>query len=294
MATVNLTEIKGSDGISGSRNRINSNIKILGNWINGYVDVFKIDKNNGILDLSSTTTGKIVAKRGEFNSIKISTSGASGGASINSSGVGSFVALNTQILGVSGQSNLAGLVNIKDNAVFDIGSVADFDGKVNMNGHLKLGPKASISNTSTVISTGLTAGAKFPDSSSGGGGFNSLTGPYEITGQENIIYADLSSPGGFMMSVGDGIKEAALPEGFELTIINTNRNGGSIATGIQNTFYTGFNTNALQGGWGTGITTPANNAYRSVIKLRWEPRVDKDSVDQKGSWVLLSSTNFTI
>lgn len=294
MATVNLTDIKGTDGISGSRNRINSNLKILGNWINSYVDVFKIDTQNGVLDLTSTTTGKILAKRGDFNGIKISSSGSTG-ASINSSGAGTFVALTTQVLTTSGQVNLNGSTNIQNSINFGTGSTADFDGKINVNGQFRLGVSGSMINSSSIVNTGLTAGQKFPDTSSGGGGFaTTASTPYQITAQENIIYADLASPGGFIISVGDGSTESALPEGFELTIINTNSNIGKIATGIQGSFYTGFNTNSLQGGWGAQIGVASGYAYRASIKLRWEPRIDKDSANQKGSWVILSSTNLTV
>ena len=64
MATVNITEILGTDSISGSRVTINSNFLILQNWINGYITVFGIDTVNGILDLSGASTGKVQAKIG--------------------------------------------------------------------------------------------------------------------------------------------------------------------------------------------------------------------------------------
>jgi len=296
MATVNITEVKGSDGISGSRNRVNSNFNILGNWINGYADVFGIDTNNGILDLTETTTGKVSAKSGLFNNLTFPASGTAT-ATINSSGAGAFVALSTQVLTTSGQVNLNGPVSMSNSISFSTGSTTSFGGEAIINGQMTLGPAGSIVNNSLVINSGLTAGSDFPDSDNasfphGGGYVTTPVTPYEITGQENVIYADCGSTGGFMISVGDGSTVSALPAGFELTLINTNDAGGTIVTGLTGGVYTGFNTNGSQGGWdAAGLTIASGFAYRSSMKLLWEPRIDQASVTQKGSWVILSAYN---
>jgi len=297
MATVNTTEILGSDGVAGSRNRINSNFNILGNWINNYNDAFSIDTNNGILDITKATTGKLAAKIGAFNTLSIPASGGEK-ASITEAGAAVFVSVTTQTLTASGAVALNGPVTASNLVTVSVGATASFNGQTNINGRLTFGPASSVANTSLVYNTGLTAGTSFPDTDSGtfphGGGYGTTsTTPYEVTGTENIIYADLGSTGGFMISVGDGATVSALSAGLELTIINTNDAGGTIATGIQGSFYTGFNETANQGGFST-ITVSSGNAYRSSIKLLWEPRIDQDSASAKGSWVVLSSTNMTI
>lgn len=298
MASVKITEILGSDSIAGSRNTLNSNFLILQNWINKYSSSFGIDLNNGILDISGQSTGSISAKLGKFNQISFPSSGLVT-ASISSAGVGTFTSLASTNLTASGTVTLNGSVSLGGLFTIQSGATGNFNGQSNFNGKISLGPASSFIDNSTVYNIGLTSGSDFPDTDSGfphGGGYSTTSSaPYSVTGTESIIYADLGSTGGFNLSVGNGSTVSAVPEGLVLTIINTNDAGGVINTGIQGSFYTGFNTNSSQGGFnGAGITAPSGYAYRSSLQLRWEPRVDQSSATQKGSWVVLSATNMSV
>lgn len=296
---ITITEILGSDSISGSRGTLNSNFTILQNWINSYSANFGLDLNNGVIDLTSQSTGKISAKIGAFNSINLPASGASK-ITLNSAGTATFVSLNTATSTFSSTASFNG--NLNSNSVFNlgIGATGNFNGQVNLNSRTTLGPSSSLVNTSTVYDTGLTAGSAFPDNDSigfphGGGYVTTPSLPYVVTGTKNIIYADLGSTGGFNISVGDGSTVSALPAGLTLTIVNTNGSGGTINTGVQGSFYTGFNTNSSQGGFATGgILASSGYAYRSSLTLMWEPRIDQSSGTEKGSWIVLNSTNLTI
>jgi len=298
MASVNITEILGSDSISGSRNTLNSNFLILQNWINNYSNSFGIDLNNGILDISGESTGRVSAKIGRFNQISIPSSGVVT-ASISASGAGTFASLSTTNLTASGTVTMNGSISAGGIFTLQSGATGNFNGQVNINGKISLGPAASMISNSTVYNSGLTAGTDFPDTDAGfphGGGYSTTVSlPYVVTGTENIIYADLGSTGGFNLSVGNGTSVSGVPKGLLLTIVNTNDAGGTINTGVQGTFYTGFNTNASQGGFNSlGITAPAGYAYRSSLQLRWEPRIDQGSATQKGSWIVLSATNMSV
>lgn len=293
MATVSTTSILGSDSISASRTTINSNFLLLQNWINQYVDVFAIDSVNGILDLTQASTGRVSAKTGKFDQI-IVPSGGTALAQILSSGAGQFVSVATTTLTASGASTLSGS--------FTASGTATFSSTTNLFGATKLNQAFTILSTghfvgqNTTYATGATAGTAFPASTSGGGGrLSSATVPYVVTGLEDVIYAQCGP--GWYMSVGTtGGTASNLTAGTRLTIINTGSTGGFIATGLQNSgaYYTGFNTNASYGKFpSTGITCDANRPYQSAITLQWEPRISQGTGTQRGSWVVLSSSNMS-
>lgn len=302
MATVNITEILGSDSISGSRVTINSNFLILQNWINGYVSVFGIDTTNGILDLSGASTGKVQAKIGSFDSIQVPSSGTPN-ASINNAGSASFTSVQTTALTASGSVTLNGTVSFGTNSVFVSGGTASFNGSLSANGAFTLGPLGHVISTNTTAQTGLTAGSAFPANSSGGGGvYTSLNSPYSVTGLEDIVYAQCG-PTGFYMKMVDGTSPVGgtlpnIPQGTRITIVNTSAATGYIYTGVTGTspaYYTGFNTSSTYGGYSSsGIIIPQNKSYRSSITLQWEPRVAQGQATQNGSWVVIGSTNVTV
>ena len=298
MATVNTTSILGSDSISASRITINSNFLILENWINGFVSTFGIDTVNGILDLSSATTGSIFAKTGYFDQIQVPSSG-SFLARILSTGAASFQDISTTTFTSGGLTTING--SLVQNGISTFGATASFNGSVNLNGSVVLGPLGNVSSQNTTYATGLTSGQAFPTSSSlGGGGYiTSIDSPYQVLGTEDVIYANCG-PTGFYLSVvgGSGGTAASIPSGFRLTIVNTSGSTGYIYTGVQGfstTYYTGFNTSTSYGNYATGgITIPQNKQYRSSVQLQWEPRVGQDQTSQRGSWIVLSGTNVTI
>jgi len=302
MATVNINEILGSDSISGSRVTINSNFLILQNWINGYVSVFGIDTTNGILDLSNASTGKVQAKIGRFDSLSFPSSGTST-ASISSAGAALFASIQTTTFTSSGALVANGTVTFGTGSSFTVGGTASFNSQLIANSAILLGPQGRITGQNTTFVNGATVGQAFAANNAGGGGVaTSVNSPYAITGLEDVIYANCASPG-FYMKVCDGTSPVggtvpSIAAGTRIKIINTSASSGYIVTGVtgtSSTYYTGFNTAALYGGFNSpGITASSGKAYRSSVALQWEPRVGKGQATQNGSWVVLGSSNITL
>jgi hypothetical protein len=300
MSTISITEILGTDSISGSRNTLNSNFITLENWVNSYSINFGLDVNNGILDISNQPTGKVSAKVGQFNAIQVPT-GSTAAAQILSTGAASFTSVATTNLTGSGNVTFSGTSSFTSAGSLVVGGTASFNSRLNVNSSLSIGPAGNTILGNTTITTGLTAGQAFPVSNnvslSGGGVTTSVNSPYAITGTENVIYADCG-PTGFYMKVaeGSGATASNLPDGFTLTIVNTKGATGSIRTGVTGAspYYTGFNTSAAHGNWpSAGIVVNANSQYQAAITLRWEPRIALTEATQKGSWVVLGATNMT-
>lgn len=304
MATVNITEILGTDSISGSRVTINSNFLILQNWINGYVTVFGIDTVNGILNLSGASTGKVQAKIGAFDALSVPSTGVPT-ASVNNLGAASFVSVQSTDITASGAVVLNGTITLGTSSVFVAGGTSSFNGPLSANGAFTLGTQGHVISSNTTYLTGLTAGSAFPSNASGigGGGYStSVNSPYAITGLEDVIYANCG-PTGFFMKVVDGTSPVGgtlpnIPQGTRVTIVNTSASAGFIYTGVTGTsssYYTGFNTSANYGGYASsGITVAASKAYRSSVTLQWETRVGQGQATQNGSWIVLSANNVTV
>jgi len=299
MSTVSTTQLLGSNSISGSRTTINSNFLLLQNWINAYATTFSVDSVNGILDLSQASTGRISAKTGRFDEIRLPSSGSTG-AFILASGQASFLGVSTTTLTSSGTSTFTGIFSSSNTSTF-IGNV-NLNATTNLNGQLIIGGdftkpdvnSGSFISNNILVETGLTAGTPFPDSATGSGGgyFTDSSNPYVITGNEDVIYAQCKN--GFYLSVGPGTGPANIPPGLRIRIVNTEDSGGTIETGIQNSNYTGFNTDASYGNFpSTGITVDAGKPYQSSIHLQWEPRIAAGTGTEEGSWIVLSATNMT-
>ena len=293
MATVSTTSILGSDSISASRTTINSNFLLLENWINQYNTVFGIDSTNGILDLSAASTGRISAKTGKFDQI-IVPSGGTALAQILSTGSAQFVSVATTTLTASGASTLSGVFTANNTSTFN--STTNLFGATKLNSAFTLLSAGHFVGQNTTYAAGATAGTAFPASTSGGGGRSStLSVPYQITGLQDVIYAQCGS--GFYVSVGTtGGTASNLAAGSRITIINTGSTGGFIATGVQNSgaYYTGFNTVASYGNFpSTGITCDNGRPYQSAVQLQWEPRIGQGTGTQEGSWVVLGSSNMS-
>lgn len=301
-STVNITEILGSDSISGSRITINSNFLILQNWINGYVQVFGVDTTNGILDLTGASTGKVAAKIGRFDSLSLPASGTAL-TSFNSTGGASFVSVSSTNVTVSGALTANGTVTFGGSSIFVAGGTSSFNSSLSANSAFYLGPQGHVISQNTTVATGLTSGSAFPSAPTGGGGYLTSTSasPYAITGLEDVIYANCG-PTGFFMKVVDGTSPVGgtlpnIPQGTRVTIVNTNSATGYIWTGLtgSSTYYTGFNTSASFGGYSSsGIVFSQNKAYRSSITLQWEPRIGQGQATMNGSWVVIGSTNVTV
>jgi hypothetical protein len=303
MASVTVTEILGSDSISGSRITINSNLLILQNWINGFESTFGVDTSTGVLDLTGASTGRVSALTGRFNTVSTPASGTAL-ASINSSGASNFVSVRSQTLAVSGASTFSGSLGIASNLTQSAGTTASFAGSVSYTGRQTTGNYSSEVKNNNWSTTGTTAvgvpglTAPFPANSSGGGGIlTSLNNPYVITGTENVIYADCTTT--FYMKVvdGNGATAANLPAGFRITIVNTSSTAvtPTIADGTLGSpaYYTGFNNTASYGAYNT-IGFTSSRSYRSSITLQWEPRIADDQTTQRGSWVVIGGVNVSV
>lgn len=301
-STVNITEILGSDSISGSRVTINSNFLILQNWINGYVQVFGVDTTNGILDLTSASTGKVMAKIGRFDSLSLPATGTSL-TSFDSIGGASLVSVSSTNVTVSGALVANGSITLGSGSTFIAGGTSSFNGSLSANGAFYLGVQGHTISQNTTVATGLTAGTAFPATTAGGGGYQTpnSSSAYAITGLEDVIFADCG-PTGFFMKIVDGTSPVGgtlpnIPQGTRVTIVNTNSATGYIWTGLtgSTTYYTGFNTDSSYGGYASGgITIPQDKAYRSSITIQWEPRVGQGQATMNGSWVVIGSTNITV
>jgi len=305
MASVSITEILGSDSISGSRITINSNFLVLQNWINGFENVFGIDTSTGVMDLTAASTGRVSALTIRANTFSTPASGTAL-AAISSSGAASFVSTATQTLTVSGSSTFSGTLGIGGNLVQAAGVTASFAGNVGYTGRLTYGAYANEVHANNWSTNGSLAGgapgltAAFPVSTSGigGGGISTnVNNPYLLTGTEDVIYANCG-PTGFYMQVvgGSGGTASSLPAGYRVTVVNTSRATTPFiatgVTGVTQTYYTGFNTSNTYGSY-TGITFASNAPYRSSVTLQWEPRIADDQTQQRGSWVILSGQNVT-
>ena len=311
---VSITEILGSDSISGSRLTINSNNLLLQNWINGFESAFGINTSTGVLNLTSTSAGQVIALSGSFNTISTPASGTAL-ASISSTGQANFVQVDATRLNVTSTTALSGAITISNSLTQSTGVTASFRGGVALGGNSGSGSfvhgtySAEVyannwSRSGNTLAAGAVGGTSaFAVNSSGVGGngiVTALNSPYVVTGQENVIYAAIGTTGFFMrVAEGNGATASNLPAGFRLTIVNTENVANGIiytgVTGTTSTYYTGFNTDSTRGGWPTpGITLGSSaKPYRTSVVLQWEPRIAGDQASQKGSWVLISGTNLS-
>jgi len=311
MASVTITEILGSDSISGSRVTINSNFLILQNWVNGFETTFGINTSTGVLDLTAASTGRVSALTGRFNTISTPASGTAL-ATISSAGAATFTQVTTGSLSSTGALTVGGSLSVNSSLTQATGVTASFRGNLQVGGVGSAGKFThgtysgevyanNWSRSGTSIAAGLPGlTAAFPTNALGGGGvYTTASQPYVVTGTESVIYAEVGTTG-FFMKVSDstGATASVLPAGFRLTIVQTsNATSGSIYTGVTGSpnFYTGFNTDSTRGGWPSTALQFSSTAkpYRSSVTLQWEPRIAGDQATQKGSWILIGGTNLS-
>lgn len=312
MASVTITEILGSDSISGSRVTINSNFLITQNWINGFETVFGVNTSTGVLDLTTASTGRVSALTGRFNTISTPASGTAL-ATISSSGRGDFQQVNVTSLSSTGAVTVGGALNVNGSLTQATGITAAFRGNLQVGGVSSAGKFThgaysgevyanNWSRSGTSVASGLpglTAAFPATNVSGGGGIFTTSSQPYVVTGTESLIYAEIGSTGFYMkVADGNGATASNLPAGFRLTIVQTaSRASAAIHTGATGSpeFYTGFNTDVNRGAWASPsiLFTPTAEPYRSSITLQWEPRIAGDQATQKGSWILLNGANLS-
>jgi len=298
---ITITEILGTDSISGSRLTINANFLLLENAYNDLENTFNINVLTGSLDVSSASSGQIKSKSMLTNSLVMPTSGsptiqiygtgASGGSVIASNTIAGATGIFSNVL----QANVLGA---SGTATF--GATATFQSVVNLEGRTSIGASGNFVNTNRKATVGSTTA--FP-SAPGAGVTGTYSSPYQLTLTENVIYiqsdyvssapADAANSTGFFFyaTTGAGATASDIPAGYTLTLIDAATSTGSIATGVTGPspyYYTGFSTG--DGSYtDPSIQTPGNQ-YKSSFTIMWEPRIDQSSGTQKGSWVLVSDT----
>jgi hypothetical protein len=301
---VTITEILGTDSISGSRLTINANFLLLENSYNDLENTFNINVLTGSLDVSSATSGQIKAKSMLSNSMVMPSSGSPTVEIYGTGASAGFIVASSTVAAATGIfSNVLQVNAISSTGAATFGATASFQGQTNINGALTFGASGSIVNSNRKASVG--SATAFP-AAPGAGVTGTYSAPYQLTLTENIIYiqsdyvsaapADSGFDTGFFFyaTTGTGATASAIPAGFTVTLIDVATASGVIATGVTGPgiqYYTGFNTSEAQ--YSSPITTNANQ-YKSSVTLMWEPRIDQAAATEQGSWVVVSSTpNFT-
>jgi hypothetical protein len=301
---VTINEILGTDSISGSRLTINANFLLLENAYNDLEETFNINVITGSIDVSNSAVGQIKSKALLSNSlvmpssgspnIQIYGTGASAGFGIFSNTVASSTGtfsntLQTNLLFVSGPSSFSG--------------VSDFSSGIQNNGVFSLGGSGTFVNTNRKSSVGSTTSFPSPPAS---GVTGTYSNPYIPTLTESVVYiqSDYVSPSPsdsgfdtgffFYSSTGTGATSSGIPAGFTITLIDSAISPGLIATGVTgpggSEYYTGFSTGDGQYSDTPGHIQTPGNPYKSSLTLMWEPRIGQSSIDQKGSWVVVSTS----
>jgi hypothetical protein len=298
---VTITEILGTDSISGSRLTINANFLLLENAYNDLENTFNINVLTGSLDVSSASSGQIKAKAMLSNSLVMPSSGS---PTIEVYGTGAsagFMVASNTIAGATGIfSNVLQVNTLSATGSATFGATASFQSQTNINGALTIGASGSVVNTNRKASVGSTTA--FP-SAPGAGVTGTYSAPYQLTLTENVIYiqsdyvsalpADSGFDTGFFFyaTTGTGATASDIPAGFTVTLIDTATTSGLVATGVTgpgSQYYTGFNTS--DGQYTSPSFSTVANQYKSSVTLMWEPRLAQGDGTEKGSWVVVSST----
>lgn len=303
---VTITELLGTDSISGSRLKINANFLLLENAYNDLEDTFNINVLTGSLDVSTATSGQIKAKSMLTNSMVMPSSGSptveiyGAGAS---AGFGVFS--NTVAAGTGAFSNILQTNQMGASGTAIFGATATFQSTVNNQGSFVNGASGAYVEGNRLATVGIGTAFTSPPAPGVTGTFSD---PYVPTLTEKVVYinsgwtsaipADATSPNGFffLATNGTGATASAIPAGHTITFVDVATSAGLIATGVTgpggSEFYTGFSTGDGQY-TDPNITTPGS-PYQSSFTIMWEPRIGQAAADQKGSWVVINSVgNFT-
>jgi len=298
---ITITEILGTDSISGSRLTINANFLLLENAYNDLEDTFNINVLTGSMDVSSASSGQIKAKSLLANSLVMPSSGA---PTIQVYGTGAsagFMVASSTVAAATGIfSNTLQVNSMSASGAATFGATATFSSQLNVEGRMSMGASGNFVNTNRKATVGSTTA--FP-SAPGAGVTGTYSSPYQLNLTENVIYirsnyvsgapADAGFTTGFFFyaTTGTGATASAIPSGYTVTLIDTATSAGSIVTGVTGPapyYYTGFSTGDASYS-SPSIQTPGDQ-YKSSITLMWEPRIDQSGAIQKGSWVVVNST----
>ena len=305
---ITIQEILGTDSIAASRLTINSNFLLVENEINDLENTFNINVVTGAMDISQATSGQLKAKSFYANQAAFPASGTptvnifGTGASAGNASFSGIISAAQLSLSATGSFNQ---INATGPAVF--GSTVRIDGDATSNATFINGPSGSFAEKNAIGASGSTNAFLTPGNG-GGGIVGTYSNPYALTYDESVIYAncahvstvgaDSANQTGFFFYVATGtapsLTPPSVPQGFRLTIINTNSSEGRIITGVTGPapqYYTGFNQSA--GGWsGNYLRVPDSAPYRTSVTLQWENRIGKGAGSQNGSWVVVSSSGF--
>lgn len=298
---ITITEILGTDSISGSRLTINANFLLLENAYNDLENTFNINVLTGSLDVSNASSGQIKSKSMLTNSLVMP---ASGSPTIQIYGTGasggSLIASNTVAAATGIFSNVVQVNTFGASGPATLGATATFQGTVSLEGRTSIGASGNFVNTNRKATVGSTTA--FP-SAPAAGVTGTYSTPYQLNLTENVIYIQSdyvsTAPGDagfttgffFYATTGSGATASAIPAGYTVTLIDTATSAGLISTGVTGPspyYYTGFSTG--DGSYSDPSIQTPGNPYKSSITLMWEPRIDQSSATQKGSWVVVNDT----
>ena len=149
-----ITELLGTDSLSGSRFTINANFNSLKDEVNNIISVYGLSLASGNIDVSLATGGSIKGKIGGFNSIVLPANGAPTITLTGSTGamVGSKLTLNTSLTTPIVNISLGGAFNNQGTSTFD--GASTFNDTVNIqNGLIYSKIDLGITGTHTVLNS---------------------------------------------------------------------------------------------------------------------------------------------
>jgi hypothetical protein len=298
---ITITEILGTDSISGSRLTINANFLLLENAYNDLENTFNINVLTGSLDVSTATSGQIKAKALLANSLVMPSSGAPTIQIYGTGASGGFIVASSTVAGATGIfSNVLQANTLSASGPATFGATATFNSVLNVEGRMSIGASGNFVNTNRKSTVGSSTA--FP-SAPGAGVTGTYSTPYQLTLTENVIYirsnyvssapADAGFSTGFFFyaTTGVGATASNIPAGYTVTLVDTATSAGSIVTGVTGPapyYYTGFSTGDAS--YTDPVIQTPGNPYKSSITIMWEPRIDQSATSQKGSWVVVNST----
>lgn len=298
---ITITEILGTDSISGSRLTINANFLLLENAYNDLENTFNINVLTGSLDVSTATSGQIKAKSLLANSLVMPSSGSPTIQIYGTGASGGFIVASSTVAGATGIfSNVLQANTLSASGTATFGATATFNSVLNVEGRMTIGASGNFVNTNRKATVGSSTA--FPPAP-GAGVTGTYSTPYQLTLTENVIYiqsdynsvapGDATAPNGFFFyaTTGAGATASDIPAGYTVTLVDTATSVGLIATGVTGPgtyYYTGFSTG--DGDYTDPFIQTSGNPYKSSITIMWEPRIDQSASSQKGSWVVVNST----
>jgi hypothetical protein len=301
---ITITEILGTDSISGSRLTINANFLLLENAYNDLENTFNINVLTGSLDVSSATSGQIKAKSLLANSLVMPSSGAPTIQIYGTGASGGFIVASSTVAGATGIfSNVLQANTLSASGTATFGATATFNSVLNVEGRMNIGASGNFVNTNRKATVGSSTA--FPNAP-GAGVTGTYSTPYQLTLTENVIYiqsnyvssasADAGFTTGFFFyaTTGAGATASDIPAGYTVTLVDTATSAGKIATGVTggtSPYYTGFSTGGSEGDYTDPFIQTSGNPYKTSLTIMWEPRIGQSGASQKGSWVVVNSTS---